>query len=162
MIKTRKINRNAEEFVPQYAIPNIRFQVIRDGEAEAPIGQVRSPADAFAIVAPLIQHADSERFVVMLLDTKNNVLGMHTLYVGSLNTCVVRVGEVFKAAIVYGAASIILAHNHPSGDPTPSPEDVRVTELITDAGRLLDIAVLDHVVVGRNRFVSLKERSLMR
>jgi DNA repair protein RadC len=72
----------------------------------------------------------------------------------------VRIGEVFRAAIRRNACSIIVAHNHPSGDPTPSPEDVRVTEMLVDAGKLLDIAVLDHIVIGRNRFVSLKERGL--
>ncbi|MCB0149480.1 MAG: hypothetical protein KDE01_17755, partial [Caldilineaceae bacterium] len=79
---------------------------------------------------------------------------------GNLNTAVVRVGEVFREAIRANCASIIVVHNHPSGDPTPSPEDVRVTEQLVEAGRLLDIEVLDHLVIGRNRYVSLKERGL--
>jgi DNA repair protein RadC len=82
------------------------------------------------------------------------------VYAGNLNTAVVRVGEVFREAIRSNCASIIVVHNHPSGDPTPSPEDVRVTEQLVDAGRLLDIEVLDHLVIGRNRYVSLKERGL--
>ena len=96
----------------------------------------------------------------MLLDTKNYVTRIVDVYTGSLNAAVVRVGEVFRAAIRANAAAIIVVHNHPSGDPTPSPEDVRVTEMVVEAGRLLDIAVLDHLIIGRNRFVSLKERRL--
>ena len=81
-------------------------------------------------------------------------------FADSLNTAVVRIGEVFREAIRANCASIIVVHNHPSGDPTPSPEDVRVTEMLVEAGKLLDIAVLDHIVIGRNRYVSLKERGL--
>lgn len=82
------------------------------------------------------------------------------VYSGSLNTTVVRVAEVFREAIRSNSAGIIVVHNHPSGDPTPSPEDVRVTEMLVEAGALLDINVLDHLVIGRNRYVSLKERGL--
>jgi DNA repair protein RadC len=82
------------------------------------------------------------------------------VYAGSLNAAVVRVGEVFREAVRANSASIIVVHNHPSGDPTPSPEDVHVTEMLVEAGRLLDIEVLDHLIIGRNRFVSLKERGL--
>ena len=83
-----------------------------------------------------------------------------TVYQGSLNTAVVRVGEVFTPALRANAAAIIVVHNHPSNDPTPSPEDVRVTEMLVEAGKLLDVAVLDHVILGKNRYVSLKERGL--
>jgi len=83
-----------------------------------------------------------------------------TVYSGSLNTTVVRVAEVSREAIRSNSAGFIVVHNHPSGDPTPSPEDVRVTEMLVEAGALLDISVLDHVVIGRNRYVSLKERGL--
>ena len=82
------------------------------------------------------------------------------IYAGSLNSAAVRVGEVFREAVRANSASIIVAHNHPSGDPTPSPEDVHVTKMIVEAGNLLDINVLDHLVIGRNRYVSLKERGL--
>ncbi len=103
---------------------------------------------------------EQEQMRAVLLDTKNNVLRVATVYTGSLNTAVVRIGEVFREAIRANCASIIVVHNHPSGDPTPSPEDVRVTEMLVEAGKLLDIAVLDHIVIGRNRYVSLKERGL--
>ena len=96
----------------------------------------------------------------MLLDTKNYVIRINNVYIGSLNSAAVRVGEIFRDAIRANSASIIVVHNHPSGDPTPSPEDVRVTEMMVEAGQLLDIEVLDHLVIGRNTFVSLKERKL--
>jgi len=122
--------------------------------------QVRSPADIANLLMSEMMLLDHEELRVALLDTKNTVIAVHTLYVGNLNTAVVRVGEVFKEAIRRNACSIIIIHNHPSGDPTPSPEDVRVTEQVVEAGRLLDIDVLDHLIIGRNRYVSLKERGL--
>ena len=103
---------------------------------------------------------EQEHLRVLLLDTRNQVLAMPTIYIGSLNTSVVRVGELFRSAIKENAAAIIVAHNHPSGDPSPSSEDVRVTRQLVEAGQLLDIDVLDHVIIGRQRYVSLKERGL--
>ena len=103
---------------------------------------------------------DQEQLRTVLLDTKNYVTRVVTVYTGSLNAAMVRVGEVFKATVHANDAGIVVVHNHPSGNPTPSPEDVRVTEAIIQAGRLLDVDVLDHIVIGRNRFVSLKERRL--
>ena len=122
--------------------------------------QVRSPADVANLVMLDMGLLEQEQLRVVLLDTKNSVIRLVTVYTGSLNTAVVRVGEIFREAIRANCAALIIVHNHPSGDPTPSPEDVRVTEMIVEAGRLLDIAVLDHLVIGRNRFVSLKERRL--
>ncbi len=122
--------------------------------------QIRSPQDVANLFMLEMGLLEQEQLRVILLDTKNVVIRMHTIYAGSLNTAVVRVGEVFREAIRANAASLILAHNHPSGDPTPSPEDVRVTEAIVKAGALLDIRVLDHLVIGRNRYISLKEKGL--
>ena len=123
--------------------------------------RVSSPADAAAILAPRLAHLDQEEMHVVLLDTRNRVLDIHAVYKGSLNTSVVRVAELFRAAIEAPAAAVIIAHNHPSGDPSPSPEDVRVTRQLVKAGKLLDIEVLDHVVIGQGgQFVSLKERGL--
>lgn len=122
--------------------------------------QIRSPADVADLLMLELGLYEEEHMRVVILDTKNNVIAVDEVYKGSLNTAVVRIGEVFRSAIRKNAASIIVVHNHPSGDPTPSPEDVRVTEMLVDAGKLLDIAVLDHVIIGRNRFVSLKDRGL--
>lgn len=122
--------------------------------------QIRTPADVANLVMLEMSLLEQEQLRTLLLDTKNRVTRVETVYTGSLNAAVVRVGEVFKAAVRANSASIVVVHNHPSGDPTPSPEDVRVTEAIVAAGKLLDIGVLDHVVIGRGRYVSLKERKL--
>lgn len=122
--------------------------------------QVRSPADVANLLMLEMALLEQEHLRVVLLDTKNRIMRVASIYEGSLNTAVVRVGEVFRPAVRANCASIIIVHNHPSGDPTPSPEDVRVTESLVEAGKLLDIEVLDHVVIGRNNYVSLKERKL--
>jgi len=122
--------------------------------------QIRSPADAANLVMTEMGLLEQEQLRVILLDTKNRVLATPTIYVGSLNTSLIRVGELFREAIRTNCASLIVLHNHPSGDPTPSPEDVAVTRQIVEAGKLLDVDVLDHLIIGRQRFVSLKERGL--
>jgi DNA repair protein RadC len=122
--------------------------------------QVKSPADAANLLMLEMSLLEQEHLRTILLDSKNRVLATPTIYVGSLNTSVVRVGELFREAIRLNCAALIVAHNHPSGDPTPSPEDVKVTGLIVQAGQLVDIEVLDHIILGQQRYVSLKERGL--
>ncbi len=122
--------------------------------------QVKSPAEAANLIMGSMSLLEQEHLCTILLDTKNHVLKVHTLYIGSLNTASVRVGEVFREAIRLNCAALIVAHNHPSGDPTPSPEDVNVTRQFVEAGKLLDIDVLDHLVIGMSRWVSLKQRGL--
>jgi DNA repair protein RadC len=122
--------------------------------------QVKSPADVANLLMMEMGFLEQEHLRVVLLDTKNHVLGMPTIYMGSLNTSVLRVGELFREAIRANAAAVIVVHNHPSGDPTPSPEDVSITRQIVEGGKLLDIDVLDHLVIGQQRYVSLKERGL--
>ena len=121
---------------------------------------IHSPADAFEILRCFMGGLDHEELWVMNLDTRNRLMHLVKLYQGSVNTSQVRVAEVFRQAIADNAPSILLAHNHPSGDPTPSPDDVAVTRSICQAGKLLDIDLLDHLIVTRDRFVSLKERGL--
>ena len=122
--------------------------------------QICSPADVANLLMLEMGFLEKEELRAVLLDTKNFVHRVAPVYAGSLNAAVIRVGEVFRDAVRANCAALIVVHNHPSGDPTPSPEDVRVTEQLVEAGKLLDIAVLDHVIIGRNRFVSLKERGL--
>jgi DNA repair protein RadC len=122
--------------------------------------QVRSPADAANLVMVEMGLLEQEQLRLLLLDTKNRVLEMPTVYVGNLNTSLIRVGELFRYAIRANCAGMIVVHNHPSGDPTPSPEDIRVTERIVEAGELMDVEVMDHLIIGRQRFISLKERRL--
>jgi DNA repair protein RadC len=121
---------------------------------------IHSPKDAADILQHEMSALEQEEMRILMLDTRNRVIDESTVYKGSLNSSQIRVGELFKAAIRRNAAAIILAHNHPSGDPAPSPEDIAVTRAIIQAGKLLDIEVLDHLVIGSNRFVSLKERGL--
>lgn len=121
---------------------------------------IKSPADAANLLSEMAT-LEQEVMRTLLLDTKNRVLGMPIVYRGSLHTTVIRVTELFKEAVRQNCAALIVAHNHPSGDPTPSPEDVAVTREIVQAGKILDIDVLDHLVIGAGqKFVSLKERGL--
>ena len=121
---------------------------------------VSSPADAANLLMSEMMFLEQEHLRLVLLDTRNRVLQVPTVYVGSLNTSVVRIGELFRAALKANAAAMIVVHNHPSGDPAPSPEDIRVTRQLVEAGKLMDIEVLDHIVIGHQCFVSLKERGL--
>lgn len=121
---------------------------------------VRSPQDVADLLMAEMGLLDQEQLRVVLLNTKNQVLAVPEVYRGSVNTSLVRVGEVFRDAVRENCPAIIVVHNHPSGDPTPSAEDVEITEQITQAGRLLNIDVLDHLVIGNQRYVSLRERGL--
>jgi DNA repair protein RadC len=122
--------------------------------------QVRSPQDIANLVQGEMSALGQEHLKVMLLNTKNHVIGFHEVCRGNLNSAATRIGEIFREAIRHNSASLVMIHNHPSGDPTPSPDDVALTREVARAGALLDIDVLDHVVIGRPGFVSLKERGL--
>jgi DNA repair protein RadC len=121
---------------------------------------INSPADAAAMIIFEMTGLEQEHLHVFLLDTRNHVIEIVEVYKGSVSSSQVHVGELFKPAVRRNASAIIVAHNHPSGDPTPSPDDVAVTRAIIQAGRLLSIDVLDHIVFGEGRWVSMKERGL--
>jgi len=136
-----------------YHIPTVKVQLVRDGSISAedrPV--IRSADDVASIMEPIVSLLAEEHFYVLLLNTKNRVNGVHEVSVGSLNATIVHPREIFKAAILSNSASVILVHNHPSGDPTPSPEDRHLTEQIAKAGKVLDIPVLDHVIMGDRRY----------
>ncbi|HZG87052.1 RadC family protein [Paenibacillus sp.] len=122
---------------------------------------IRSPQDVAALVREDLRYLQQEHFVVLFLNTKNRVVGRETLSVGSLNATIVHPREVYRAAIKRSAASIICVHNHPSGDPTPSPEDIQLTHRLSEAGHIIGIELLDHVIIGDRSYVSLKERGDM-
>lgn len=122
--------------------------------------QITSPSDVANLLMLEMGNLEQENLRVLLLNTKNQVLGSPTIYIGNVNSSIIRVGEIFREAVRLNATALILAHNHPSGDPTPSPEDVQVTRCVVEAGTLLGVEVLDHLVIGHQRFVSLKERGL--
>jgi len=121
---------------------------------------VHSPADVAGLLMSEMGLLDQEQLRVVLLNNRNAVLASPIVYQGNVNTSVIRLAELFREAVRHNAVAIIVAHNHPSGDPTPSPEDVRVTEQLVAAGKTLDIEVLDHLVIGQQRYVSLKEQRL--
>ena len=145
------------KYVPRYDI-----RLIRDGRLsleETPI--IRRPEDTLPILEAELSELAFERFIALALSTKNHVVAVLPVSSGSLNASIVHPRELFQRAILSNAASIIVCHNHPSGDPTPSPEDIALTRKLVEAGLLLDIPVLDHIVLGYAKFVSFKEKGLI-
>ena len=121
------------------------------------IKTITCPEDAYDYAFPIIGGKDKEHFAVILMNIKNHILSMPLISIGGLAASVVDVREVFKEAIKNSAASVIMVHNHPSGDPEPSKEDILITRRLIEAGKIMDIPVLDHIIIGNNRYVSLKE-----
>jgi DNA repair protein RadC len=132
-------------------------RLLEDGEPPRPI---RNPEDVVACVRDL-KRARREHFVVLLLNARHEVQGRETISIGSLNASIVHPREVFLPAIVHSAASLVLVHNHPSGDPEPSEEDLAITRRLIEVGELVGIGVLDHVIVAERGTVSLRSRRLM-
>ena len=134
----------------------------RSADRGGPNGrQVRSPQDIADLLAPEMEALPQEQLRVVLLDTRNRVLDVVMVYQGSVNTAAVaRMAELFRDAVIANAPNVILAHNHPSGNPTPSPEDVKLTKDAAHAAEILSIDLLDHVIIGDGRFVSLKEQGV--
>ena len=121
--------------------------------------QISSPDDVFRIVNKYLDGADREHLVLLTLDTKNKITSINTVSIGSINTSIVHPREVFKTAILSNASSVILTHNHPSGDVTPSKEDIDITNRIKECGRILGL--LDHVIIGDDKYSSLKEKGII-
>jgi DNA repair protein RadC len=122
---------------------------------------IRSPESVANLMREELRYLQKEHFVCLFLNTKNHVIGQETLSMGSLNASIVHPREVFRAAIKRSSASIICVHNHPSGDPAPSPEDIQLTHRLAEAGAIIGIEVLDHIIIGDYKFVSLKEQGYM-
>jgi len=122
---------------------------------------IKSPENAAALVMEEMRYLDREHFEALLLNTKNQVLAKETISIGTLNSSAIHPRELFKAAIRRSAAGVILLHNHPSGDPTPSRQDIEVTGRLIEAGNIIGIQVLDHLVIGDNRFTSFKAKGLI-
>lgn len=141
-----------------YRIPIYQVKLVRDGSQKAERKKVSHPAVAAEVLREYLDGVDREHFVALLLDTQNQIIGIHTVTVGTLDASLIHPREIYKAAILANAASVVLAHNHPSGDPTPSAEDRAVTRQIRSAGRTIGIEVLDHIIVGDSpRFYSFLE-----
>ncbi len=122
---------------------------------------IKSPEDAAAYLMTDMSKLTQEHFVVLFLNVKNEVLHKQTIFIGSLNSSIVHPREIFREAVKRSAASLVVAHNHPSGNATPSPEDIEVTKRLAEAGELMGIDLLDHIIIGDQRFISLKEKGYM-
>ena len=148
-----------------YWVPEYRVMLVRDSNGGAKATgkkKALTTPDAVAeIFKTYLDGADREHFCIALLDRKGHILGINTVSIGSLSSSIVHPREVFKPAIVIGAASIILCHNHPSGDTTPSKEDLEVTNRLIEAGKIMGIEILDHVIIGDDSFCSLKARGFI-
>ena len=141
-----------------YRIPAVRVALVRERSVVSTLRVVRSPEDAAALLREVIGDYDRETFAILLLDTKNRLIAVHIASIGLLHSAPVHPREIFNAAILANARAVILGHNHPSGDPQPSVQDMRVTHLLAEAGRLLEIQVLDHIIIGDGTHVSLRAR----
>ncbi|MCL2863652.1 MAG: DNA repair protein RadC [Methanimicrococcus sp.] len=128
---------------------------------DEPKPKIRDPEDIYRVMYPKIREEKQEKFMVLCLDTKNQIISIETIFIGSLDSSIVHPREIFKTAILASAASIILVHNHPSGDPTPSHEDIVITNRIIEGGKLLGINVWDHLIIGDGSYISLKRENLV-
>ena len=140
----------------------VRYEV--ETQPERPKGDlptINCPEDVRRLLGPEMSGPAQEQLRVLLLNTRNQVLGQRVIYQGNVNSSMIRPAEVLRPAVIEAVPSIIISHNHPSQDPTPSPEDAAITRELAQAGKLLGIELLDHIVIGGERFVSLKERGLM-
>lgn len=147
----------------QAGVPIYRVTLVRDGKMPTYESRIRSSANAHTVLREYLADTDREHFVILMLDVKNQVIGIHTVSVGSLSASIVHCRETFKAAILASAASIICGHNHISGDPFPSKEDRSITTRLLEAGKLLNIPLLDHVIIGSGTgtFFSFADQGLL-
>src|SRR5699024_7178089 len=122
---------------------------------------IRSPEDGAEYVMEEMRSLNQEHLVALFLNTKNQVIHRQTIFIGSLNASIVHPREIYREAVKRSAASVVCAHNHPSGDPSPSQEDIHVTRRLVEAGKIMGIELLDHLVIGNNRFISLKEKGYL-
>jgi DNA repair protein RadC len=146
-----------------YHIPIYKVQLIRDGSQPAYNKIIHRPVEVYEFLKDFLGGLDRENFVAVFLDSKNKVIGINTIAVGTLSYAPVHPREVFKAAILCNAVGVILAHNHPSGDPSPSSADLSVTKQLKEAGEIIGIDIIDHVVIGDGigRYESLKEMGVI-
>lgn len=121
---------------------------------------IHHPDDAFAVLQPFMGNLEREELWLLSLNIRNRVMKITRLYAGSLNSSHVRMGDIFHELVLNNAASFVVAHNHPSGDPTPSPDDISLTKAIVEAGKLMDLQLLDHIIIAGSNFISLKEKGL--
>jgi len=143
-------------------VTRYRIALVREEDTEVPSRLTLStPRAVYRFLKTLFADADREQFVVLCLSTRNDLVGYNVVSVGSVNASIVHPREVFKAAILLNASALVVAHNHPSGDPTPSAEDREVTRVLSEAGRLLDIPLHDHVILGEDCYYSFRDQGML-
>ncbi|RKQ12986.1 JAB domain-containing protein [Ureibacillus endophyticus] len=147
--------------VPAKRVDIVSVKLVREKTMMYKNRRVRSPQDAYELMKEFLGDVDREHFVVLCMDTKNQPTNIQVVHIGSLNSSIVHPREVLKSAILSNSASIICGHNHPSNDTTPSPEDIAVTQRLMEAGQIVGIDVIDHLILCENNFRSLKESGYM-
>lgn len=147
---------------PAKRINIVSIKMVRESTMLYEIRKINSPSDAVEIGKRFLEDSDREQLLVCCLDTKNQPVSLNVVSVGSLNSSIVHPREVFKVAILSNAASIILYHNHPSGDPSPSNEDINITNRLKECGKLIGISLIDHIIIGsEDKYCSLKEKGIL-
>lgn len=144
-----------------YRVPAYKLQLVRDRTVSIPSRICTSPREAADLFRAYIGDSDREHVVAIFLDSQNRFIGLHTISVGTIEYCIVNPREVFKAALLCNATSLVLAHNHPSGDPAPSEDDIRLTRQLQEAAELLDIPMMDHIIIGESSYSSFYELGLL-
>ncbi len=151
----------AKDSIPAKRISIVSIKMVREASVLYDIRKIGSPKDCVELGKKFLEDADREQLIVCCLDTKNQPTAINVVSVGNLNNSLVHPREVFKPAILSNSASIILFHNHPTGDPTPSNEDKLITERLRESGEILGIKLIDHIIIGDNSYYSLKEKGII-
>lgn len=146
---------------PAKRVNIVSLRVVKESSLLYKNRHIRSPHDSYELIRSFIQDADREMFICMSLDTKNQPTNIEVCSIGSLNSAIIHPREFYKNALLSNVASIIAFHNHPSGNTNPSPEDIEVTKRLKEAGQILGIELLDHIIVGNDTFLSFKEKGLL-
>jgi DNA repair protein RadC len=154
-------NKEREKSAPAKRVDIVRIQIIKESSVLYKDRKVSSPSDTYNLIKGFLERSDREQLIVCSLDTKNQPTNINVVSIGTLDSSLVHPRELFKPAILSNAASIIVAHNHPSGDPQPSSEDINITNRLKECGKILGIDLIDHIIIGDERFVSLKEKGIL-
>ena len=156
------IKEEAKKPIPAKRVDIVSLRMIKESSLLYRNRSIKSPEDGFQLFKQFLGELDREYFVLLCLDVKNNPTAINVCHVGSLNASIVHPREVYKTAILSNSSSIIVAHNHPSGNPTASPEDIAVTKRLKEAGGIMGIELLDHLIIGEDTFVSVPFKKCIR
>jgi len=155
------VKEEAKKPLPAKRVDIVSLRMVKESSLLYKNRSIKGPEDGFQLFKQFLGELDREYFVIMCLDVKNQPTAINVCHVGSLNASIVHPREVMKTAILSNSCSIIVAHNHPSGNPSPSPEDIAVTKRLKEAGEIMGNDVLDHLIIGEDTFVSLKEKGYL-